>query len=81
MYCTNEIKFKLKLEFILKLKIKRNDWLLADKQPIVTLYFEFETVLMFLVRNIVFVNARGNINCIFRATKLCKDMKDTYLIR
>ena len=54
----------IKLEFILKLKIKRNDWLLVDtcpqaanhcalfwvrvrKQPIVGLYFEFETVLKF----------------------------------
>ena len=41
----------IKLEFILKLKIKRNEWLLADtcvrKQPIVVLYFEFETVLKF----------------------------------
>ena len=40
----------IKLEFILKLKIKRNDWLLADtrpQQPINALYFEFETVLKF----------------------------------
>ena len=40
----------IKLEFILKLKIKRNDWLLSDtcpQQPIVMLYFEFETVLKF----------------------------------
>ena len=36
-----------KLEFILKLKVKRNDWLLADKQPIIELYFEFETVFKF----------------------------------
>ena len=38
----------IKLEFILKLKIKGNDWLLADsvlKQPIIALYFEFENVL------------------------------------
>ena len=37
----------IKLEFILKLKIKRNDWLLvrADKQPIIALLFEFETIL------------------------------------
>ena len=33
----------IKLEFIPKLKIKRNDWLL----PIVTLYYEFEIVLKF----------------------------------
>ena len=32
----------IKLEFILKLKIERNDWLLVRKQPMVTLYFEFE---------------------------------------
>ena len=40
----------IKLEFILKLKIKRNDCLLADtcrKQPIIVLYFEFETVRKF----------------------------------
>ena len=42
----------IKLEFILKLKIKRNEWLLADmtcvrKQPIIAIYFEFETVLKF----------------------------------
>ena len=43
----------IKLEFILKLKIKRNDWLLADsKQSIVTLYFEFETVLEFYNREV-----------------------------
>ena len=40
----------IKLVFILKLEIKRNDWLLADmcvhKQPITVLYFESETVLM-----------------------------------
>ena len=35
-----------KLEFILKLKIKRHHWLLR-KQPIIALYFEFETVLKF----------------------------------
>ena len=44
----------IKLEFILRLKMKRNDWLLADtssqsfahhcrKQPIIALYFESET--------------------------------------
>ena len=35
----------IKLEFILRLKIKRNDWLLARvrKQPIISLYFESET--------------------------------------
>ena len=50
----------IKLQFILKLKIKCNDWLLADtcvrkqlisalnfKQLIIALYFEFETVLKF----------------------------------
>ena len=31
----------IKLEFILKLKIKPNDWLLR-KQPIIVLYFESE---------------------------------------
>ena len=36
----------IKLEFILRLKIKRNDWLLADT-PIIAIYFEFETVLKF----------------------------------
>ena len=38
----------IKLKFILKLKIKCNDWLLVDmfcKQPIIVLYFGFETVL------------------------------------
>ena len=39
----------IKLELILKLKIKRYDWLLADrKQPIIALYFEIETVLSLL---------------------------------
>ena len=37
----------IKLEFILKLKIKRIDWLLVRKQPIITFYFEFETVFKF----------------------------------
>ena len=50
----------IKLGFILKLKTKCSDWLLADtsamigcmrtcvhKQPIIALYFEFETVLKF----------------------------------
>ena len=40
----------IKLEVILKLKIKCNDWLLAThvrKQPITALYLEFETVLKF----------------------------------
>ena len=32
----------IKLEFILRLKIKRNDWL-----PIIALYFESEAVLKF----------------------------------
>ena len=41
----------IKLEVILRFKIKRNDWLLADtrvrvrKQTIIALYFESETVL------------------------------------
>ena len=34
------IKLALFLTFVLKLKIKRNDWLLVD-----TFYFEFETIL------------------------------------
>ena len=37
----------IKLEYGLKLKIKRNDWPLADKQPIIALYFEFENELKF----------------------------------
>ena len=37
----------IKLEFILKLKIKHNDWLHVRKQPIIAVYFEFETVLKF----------------------------------
>ena len=37
----------IKLEFILRLKIKRYDWLLANKQPIIALYFEFENELNF----------------------------------
>ena len=42
----------IKLEFIIKLKIKRNDWIgclwtCVCKQPILALYFEFETVLKF----------------------------------
>ena len=40
----------IKVEFILKLEIKRNGWLFADtcrKQPIIVLYFESETVLKF----------------------------------
>ena len=37
----------IKLEFNFKLKIKRNDWLLAGKHSIIALYFEFETVLKF----------------------------------
>ena len=41
----------INLEFILKLKIKNNDWLLADtwtrarEQPTIELYFDLETVL------------------------------------
>ena len=41
----------IKLEYSLKVKIKCNDWLLADtcrKQPIIVLYFEFENELQFL---------------------------------
>ena len=41
----------IKLEFIIKHKIMRNDWLLGDtcpRQPIIALYFEFETVLKFM---------------------------------
>ena len=42
----------IKLEYSLKLKIKRNDWLLADtcrvcKQPTITLYFELENEFKF----------------------------------
>ena len=40
----------IKLGFILKLKIKRNDWLFADTCPQAAnqaLYFESETVLKF----------------------------------
>ena len=43
----------IKLEFILRLKTKRNDGLLAHgwtpvrKQPIIALYFESETVFKF----------------------------------
>ena len=44
----------IKLEYSLKLKIKRNDWLLADtgpqaesvrKQPIIALYFELKSLM------------------------------------
>ena len=43
----------IKLEFILKLKIKHNDWLLAcvRNQPIIVLYFEFETSSYLGVKN------------------------------
>ena len=40
----------LKLEFILRLKIKHTDWLLATcvrKQPIIALYFKSKNVLKF----------------------------------
>ena len=40
----------IKLEYSLRLKIKRNDWLLADtcpQQPIIELYFESENELKF----------------------------------
>ena len=45
-YCTGlEV---IKLEYSLKLKIKRNDWLLVDMcPPIIALYFEFENKLKF----------------------------------
>ena len=45
MVCGPGLEF-IKLEFILRLKIKCNDWLLR-KQPIFALYFESETVLKF----------------------------------
>ena len=35
----------IKVEY--SLKIKRNDWLLVRKQPIIALYFEFENELKF----------------------------------
>ena len=39
----------IKLEYSLKLRIKRNNWLLADtEQPTVVLYFEFENELKFI---------------------------------
>ena len=40
----------IKLEYSLKLRIKRNNWLLVDmsaKQPIIALYFESENELEF----------------------------------
>ena len=37
----------IKLEFTLKLKIKRNAIKHVLKQPIIVVYFEFETVLKF----------------------------------
>ena len=41
----------IKLEYNLRRKIKRNDWLLADtcvrKQPIIALYYESENELTF----------------------------------
>ena len=49
MYYTPGLEV-IKLEFILRLKIKNNDWLFATrvrKQSIIPLYFEFETVLKF----------------------------------
>ena len=36
-----------KKDHSLKLKIKRNDWMLADKQPIIVLYFDFDNELKF----------------------------------
>ena len=38
----------IKLEYTIKLKIKRNDWLLAEA-AIYLLYFETETVLKFFI--------------------------------
>ena len=39
----------IKLEYSLKLKIKRNAWLLADrKQPIIALYYEFGNEVKFI---------------------------------
>ena len=35
----NAIRFR---GYSLKVKIKRNDWLLVNKHPIIVLYFEFE---------------------------------------
>ena len=50
MYVSSGLEV-IKLELILKLKIKRNDWLLADTclqaANLCRLYFEFETVLKF----------------------------------
>ena len=50
MYVSSGLEV-MKLEFNLKLKIKCNDWLLADTCPQAAnrcrLYFEFETVLKF----------------------------------
>ena len=41
----------IKLEYSLRITIKRNDWLLADtcvhKQPIIAVYFESENELKF----------------------------------
>ena len=37
----------IKPEFILRLKIKHNDWLRVRKQRIIVLYFESEIVLRF----------------------------------
>ena len=60
MKCEKSSLEVIKLEFSLRLKIKDNDWLLADtsamigclrtrvrKQPIIVLYFESETELKF----------------------------------
>ena len=38
----------IKLEFILRLKIKRNDWMRVRKQPIIALYFESEPYSSFI---------------------------------
>ena len=49
-----------KLEYSLKLKIKRNHWLIADtcrKQPIVALYFEF----FFFRMNSSFIASRPDV--------------------
>ena len=56
----------IKLEFILRLKIKHNDgclWTRVRKQPIIVLYFEFETVLMFYN-----LEARASTVCLKKST-------------
>ena len=48
----------LKLEFIFKLKIKHND-LRVRKQPIIVIYFEFETVLKFYILEAIWYPGSG----------------------